>query len=612
MKVATAVVVIALIVASISVAFNYAGEDILEKIRISEYNTVRVSGTILYNNNPVGASVTIINPRTGEYLHASASNPASASSVNPGVYNATINASYGDTIIVFARNSYNYGATNFTVRYGVNSYNANVSLSYYGGWSDNINRSEFSSRIDYSNINYSGMPHYSDRTKMPKNRWVMEGNVIEFWFSEPIYSRDWRPVWWSVWVTTDTHEVLEFWTSTNANQPPYAYRHSAPPVLADVAIAALPKKDAGMPVADAGTTYWSEVNNPITFDGSGSYDPDGYIVSYHWDFGDGKSADGMVVQHTYTSATNGAFYPVKLTVTDNDGKQAVDWARAYINPPGNNRPPVAAFTYTPTENIYPGTTIHFDGSGSYDPDGTITAYSWWWDDGSGDANPYPTANHTFKKPGVYHVSLEVQDNWGVTNYTVKEIVVGELPKYHLNIQIEGSGTVEKDPNQTEYPSGTEVNLTAIPDDGWVFKYWYYSGTNDHIVGNPITVTMDMDKSIVAVFERVEPNYYILSVSSQPQNGGTVTASPAAGQYSPGTIVTLTAHANSGYRFTGWSGDVNSKSPTIRVTMNSDKTVTANFEKVVAQPIEINKILPILIIIIAMVAAWVLLRRRQVT
>ena len=518
MKVATAVVVIALIVASISVAFNYAGEDILEKIRISEYNTVRVSGTILYNNNPVGASVTIINPRTGEYLHASASNPASASSVNPGVYNATINASYGDTIIVFARNSYNYGATNFTVRYGVNSYNANVSLSYYGGWSDNINRSEFSSRIDYSNINYSGMPHYSDRTKMPKNRWVMEGNVIEFWFSEPIYSRDWRPVWWSVWVTTDTHEVLEFWTSTNANQPPYAYRHSAPPVLADVAIAALPKKDAGMPVADAGTTYWSEVNNPITF----------------------------------------------------------------------------------------------DGSGSYDPDGTITAYSWWWDDGSGDANPYPTANHTFKKPGVYHVSLEVQDNWGVTNYTVKEIVVGELPKYHLNIQIEGSGTVEKDPNQTEYPSGTEVNLTAIPDDGWVFKYWYYSGTNDHIVGNPITVTMDMDKSIVAVFERVEPNYYILSVSSQPQNGGTVTASPAAGQYSPGTIVTLTAHANSGYRFTGWSGDVNSKSPTIRVTMNSDKTVTANFEKVVAQPIEINKILPILIIIIAMVAAWVLLRRRQVT
>ncbi|MFO7991635.1 MAG: S8 family serine peptidase [Thermoplasmata archaeon] len=56
--------------------------------------------------------------------------------------------------------------------------------------------------------------------------------------------------------------------------------------------------------------------NLYHFSALGSYDPDGEIVSYHWDFGDGSNATGMYVDHEYSEAGE---YVVTLTVTDDDG-----------------------------------------------------------------------------------------------------------------------------------------------------------------------------------------------------------------------------------------------------------------------------------------------------
>ncbi|HEX4953744.1 MAG TPA: PKD domain-containing protein [Thermoanaerobaculia bacterium] len=55
----------------------------------------------------------------------------------------------------------------------------------------------------------------------------------------------------------------------------------------------------------------------LSVDGSASFDPDGEIVEWHWDFGDGKTADGPQAFHTFADASQS--YPVTLTVTDGDG-----------------------------------------------------------------------------------------------------------------------------------------------------------------------------------------------------------------------------------------------------------------------------------------------------
>jgi PKD repeat protein len=59
----------------------------------------------------------------------------------------------------------------------------------------------------------------------------------------------------------------------------------------------------------------------VNFDGSGSYDPDGTVEAYSWNFGDGTSGTGVTTSHTFTTTTDKT-YTVRLTVTDDGAKSA--------------------------------------------------------------------------------------------------------------------------------------------------------------------------------------------------------------------------------------------------------------------------------------------------
>ncbi len=84
------------------------------------------------------------------------------------------------------------------------------------------------------------------------------------------------------------------------------------------------------PIADAGPDKTAVVFSTVSFDGSGSYDPDGTIVAYAWDYGDGGVGSGVTTTHSYNTVGP---YTVTLTVTDNDGLTGTDTAQVTILTP---------------------------------------------------------------------------------------------------------------------------------------------------------------------------------------------------------------------------------------------------------------------------------------
>ncbi|MFC1861231.1 S8 family serine peptidase [Chloroflexota bacterium] len=77
------------------------------------------------------------------------------------------------------------------------------------------------------------------------------------------------------------------------------------------------------PVADAGQDQTALVGESVTFDASGSYDIDGSINAFNWDFGDGSTGTSEVATHAYAAVGT---YTVVLTVTDNEGLTDTDEA----------------------------------------------------------------------------------------------------------------------------------------------------------------------------------------------------------------------------------------------------------------------------------------------
>ena len=163
------------------------------------------------------------------------------------------------------------------------------------------------------------------------------------------------------------------------------------------------------PTSNPGGPYSGVNGSLVQFNGSGSNDSNGTIVSSQWNFGDGSTAQGLVPGHVYSSPGN---YTVTLTVTDNEGLSSTATTTASITSSANQRPvanPGGPYSATV------GTPLQFNGLGSYDPDGAISAYSWSFAEGQPATGATPV--YTFASSGIHLVTLSVTDNAGAKSWT---------------------------------------------------------------------------------------------------------------------------------------------------------------------------------------------------
>jgi chitodextrinase len=178
------------------------------------------------------------------------------------------------------------------------------------------------------------------------------------------------------------------------------------------------------PVADAGPDRTVLLNDTVCFNASGSYDPDGALIAFFWDFGDGSNATGVNVTHRYNQ--NGMFV-VHVTVTDNDGATGSDTCTITVN-----APPVA--DAGPDHVCLVGDEVYINGSGSYDPDGVLLTYQWNFGDGVNATGPAVT--HSYADAGTYTVTLTVTDNLGSLDVATCTVTV------FLNGDVNGNGECE--------------------------------------------------------------------------------------------------------------------------------------------------------------------------
>lgn len=142
--------------------------------------------------------------------------------------------------------------------------------------------------------------------------------------------------------------------------------------------------------------------------------------------------------------------------------------------------------------------------------------------------------------------------------------------FTINISLNGSGSVSRNPLKSEYNYGEQVILTAMPAVGYEFIAW--SGDLESS-DNPATITVTQDMNITATFA-LEGIY---SLTLLPPTNGSITANPVRDLYAPNENVTLTALPEQGYIFTGWGDDATGTTNPFILTMSGDKTVSATFE-----------------------------------
>lgn len=225
-------------------------------------------------------------------------------------------------------------------------------------------------------------------------------NIVEYaWdFNGDKKTDDRNPVTSYTFTTAGTHNVVL--TVTDATdqsaQTQMVVKVEAPGLKADI---------KAEPVSGS-------VPLTVTFDASGSSYPEGSIVNYEWDFGDGKSprTDSAQVSYQYT---NIGTFTAKVTAITADNKRAS--ATATINV----RAVSVKSCFEPSVESGPAPlTVKFDPTCAT---GTVVQYR--WNFANLGRSTDRKSEFTFRDPGEYAISLEVADADNIVDTFTKKIVV---------------------------------------------------------------------------------------------------------------------------------------------------------------------------------------------
>ena len=235
------------------------------------------------------------------------------------------------------------------------------------------------------------------------------------------------------------------------------------------------------PTANPGSPYIGTEDAAITFDGSGSSDPDSDPLSYTWSFGDGATGSGVSPSHSYLW---GGIFTVTLTVGDGNGN--TDSASTTATVVEVNDVPVAD-----AGGPYSGTAgqgITLDGSGSSDFDNEddtaandqTLSYTWYFGDGSTDTTTSATVTHTYAVVGTYTATLVVSDGVASSVPSSATVTVAEATDAASSVSVgsfaySSDGGKDKDKhvsvtialldNLDGAVGGASISVTIVTDTG---------------------------------------------------------------------------------------------------------------------------------------------------
>lgn len=178
------------------------------------------------------------------------------------------------------------------------------------------------------------------------------------------------------------------------------------------------------PIANITGPIIGYVNQSLIYSAHYSYDPDGIIIEYRWDFEndglfDTEWTKEILIAHSYSTPGN---YTIKLQIKDNDqatGVAQLVMTIIQLTPP--LQLPIA-FANGPYQ-AYVNQTITFYSNDSYDPDGIIVNYT--WDFGDRTLSYEKNPEHIYSQPGNYIAILTIRDNDNLSNIALASVYIRE-------------------------------------------------------------------------------------------------------------------------------------------------------------------------------------------